>query len=262
MGESASHALIDSHCHLDLPEFDQDIDDVINRATNEGVVRFLVPGTSIKGWSRQCALAAQYPQVDIALGIHPWFIDKQQRPEETVLEQMLADAPEALVAVGEMGLDAAIDMAMEQQISWFERQLHIARDAHLPVIVHHRRSHHLILQSIKRTKFLHGGVIHAFSGSRELAEQYIQAGFMLGIGGTITYERAQKTRDTVTALPLASLLLETDAPSMPMCGRQGQRNEPGFLPTVASALAELQSCSLQDVCEQTSQNYLRCFKYN
>ena len=262
MGQSASHALIDSHCHLDLSAFDHDVDDVINRATNEGVVRFLVPGTSVKGWSRQCALAAQYPQVDIALGIHPWFIDTQHRAEDAALEQLLADAPSALVALGEMGLDSAVDVAIEQQIKWFERQLLVARDAHLPVIMHHRGSHHLILRSIKRTKFQHGGVIHAFSGSREVAEQYIQAGFMLGIGGTITYERAQKTRDAVKTLPLVSLLLETDAPSMPMYGRQGQRNEPGFLPTVASALAELQCRSIKDVCEQTTQNYLRCFRYN
>jgi len=163
------------------------------------------------------------------------------------------------VAIGEIGIDGAIDTSLKAQQSLFEAQLEMASEQSLPVILHHHRSHHLLLESIKRSRFTQGGVIHAFSGSEQVARQYIDVGFKLGIGGTITYSRAQKTRQTVANIPLQHLLLETDAPDMPMSGRQGARNEPQFIGEVVAALADLHGITPEAVIEQTTANYFALF---
>ncbi len=251
--------MIDSHCHLDFETFDSDIHNVLSKARQAGVNRFLIPGTTPSGWQRQIMLSQEHPDIDITYGLHPYFLENDNRQNLNALIQHLDNCEVTPVAIGEIGLDASIDIPEKQQIEVLDRQLQLALDKGLPVILHHRKTHHLLLERLKALKFDNGGVIHAFSGSQQVAEEYIEQGFMLGVGGTITYPRASKTRDTVSRVPLSSLLLETDSPDMPMSGRQGKRNEPGYLGQVVSCLSELRGEEEARVIEATSENYHRLF---
>ena len=251
--------MIDSHCHLDLAAFDNDWLQQIEAAKAKGVTRFLVPGTTEAGWDKQLAMTQTVAEIDIAFGLHPYFLPDDAEPVLARLDARLKQSTASLVALGEIGIDASLTTPIQRQQQVFEKQLVMATQYQLPVILHHRKSHHLLIESLKRCRFQYGGVIHAFSGSLEAAKAYTDLGFCIGVGGTITYPRAQKTRQTIAQLPIESLLLETDAPDMPMCGRQGERNAPVYLPDVCQALAELKHTSVEDIDEVTSKNYLSVF---
>lgn len=251
--------MIDSHCHLDFDTFKDDIDSVLARARKAGVRRFLIPGTTPDGWQRQVTLSKRYKDIDVAYGLHPYFLHKDNQSGLQALSEHLSHCDVMPLAIGEIGLDATVDIPEKEQLSVLDTQLEMAKDAGLPVILHHRKTHHLLLERLKAMKFENGGVIHAFSGSQQVAEDYIDRGFMLGVGGTITYTRAQKTRETFKSVPLSSLLLETDSPDMPMSGRQGKRNEPAFIRQVLSSLSELRDEDEQRLIDVTSANYSRLF---
>ncbi|MCU7555749.1 TatD family hydrolase [Alteromonas sp. ASW11-19] len=254
--------MIDSHCHLDFDDFTDDISEVLERARNQGVTRFLIPGTTPSGWQRQCQLHGQHDDIDIAFGLHPYFLQQDNEQALGSLEQQLAHAADQAVAVGEIGLDATVDVPEKEQIAVLDRQLSLAKEARLPVILHHRKTHHLLLARLKATGFDQGGVIHAFSGSKEVADAYRDHGFLLGIGGTVTYSRAKKTRATVAAMPVSALLLETDSPDMPVCGYQGKRNEPVRVTDVAAELAAIRDCAVNEIDAATTNNYQRLFSSN
>lgn len=251
--------MIDSHCHLDFDVFDDDLTHVIERAGEQGVSRFLVPGTTPNGWQKQLQVAERFEHVDIAFGLHPYFPDFLTNSNVDKLQVMLDTHRESVCAVGEIGLDKTVDMPLSQQEDIFSRQLELAQTCELPVILHHRKTHHLLIKHLKACNFSFGGVIHAFSGSKQIAQEYIDMGFCLGIGGTITYERAHKTREAVKTLPLSAMLLETDSPDMPLCGYQGQRNTPIKIPQVAESLAHLLDTDVETVGHQTDANYRRLF---
>ena len=175
----------------------------------------------------------------------------------------LSSAQGCFSAIGETGLDGHIPVDMNVQKQVLHAHLDIADSFGLPVILHHRKSHHLLFEALKASSFEGRGVIHAFSGSTDVAKRYIDRGFCLGIGGTITYERAKKTKDTVTYLLRnhpESILLETDAPDMPMSGRQGQPNMPHYLTDVVAALSGLSEIEPNEIKTITSANYARLFK--
>ena len=229
-----------------------------------GVTRILVPGTQASKWQRQLDLclahqSCQSTILDCSLGIHPYFLDTYQEDQLKQLEKLVRDNQATVVAIGEIGLDFAIPVPADVQIKVFERQLALAIDFDLPVIIHHRKSHNEIIARLKRFRPSRGGVIHAFSGSQQEAETYLELGFLLGVGGTITYPRAVKTRTTLSQVPLTSLVLETDAPDMPINGRQGQRNSPEYLPEVLSHLSELRQQSKEKIRKVTSENFMRMF---
>ncbi len=251
--------MIDSHCHLDLPVFNEDWQEVIGAAKQQGVERFLVPGTTVAGWARQTDMSMKSPELDIAFGLHPYFLPDDAESALQQLDSLLQQPLSALVAVGEIGIDATLDTSVKKQQQLFESQLSLASHYQLPVILHHRKSHHLLIESLKRCRFQHGGVVHAFSGSPEVANAYIALGFVIGVGGTITYPRAQKTRQTVASLPLDRILLETDAPDMPLQGRQGKRNSPVFLPEICLALAELKQTPATHIDTVTTNTYNALF---
>lgn len=258
--------MIDSHCHLDLPKLFTRADSVLDNASKNGIKRILIPGTTPQGWCRQQALVKQNASevaLDIAFGIHPYFLqtcDLEHALSE--LRTLLSKSPQ-VIAIGEIGLDTAIDCPLDTQQRAFASQLALAEQFELPVIMHHRKSHHLLLGALKQHQFNRGGVIHAFSGSVEVAMQYLERGFYLGVGGTITYPRGSKTRKTLKAIfPEFSdrLLLETDAPDMPMCGRQGMVNEPAYLGEVVSCLSNLLEIDSSEVVNLTTKNYQSLFQ--
>lgn len=256
--------MIDSHCHLDLPAFDGDRSEVIANCKALGIDRLLVPGLSLSQFNTLLAMKSQYDDVDIALGCHPYFLEELSLAALSSQMSELALAAKQnsknIVAIGECGLDGSLSLSMAYQEKVLQCQIQIAKDIGKPLILHHRQSHNQLIRLLKIEKFTLGGVIHAFSGSEQIAKTYIDLGFLLGVGGTITYQRAVKTRATIANIDLKHLLLETDAPDMPVFAHQGKRSSPERLPLIAQALAELHCCTVSEVITLTTNNYHRLFK--
>ncbi len=252
--------LFDTHCHFDFDEFAHSFSDELEQAQSAYVERILIPSVGQMNWLRVRKLAAQYPSnVSYALGFHPYFLDSFSDTQIDELEQLLSQKDPACVAVGECGLDGVVDVDASLQEHVFSAQLDLAEQAHLPVILHSRKTHNRLLQIIKSHRFSQGGVLHAFSGSTQQAKQFIDLGFKIGVGGVITYPRANKTRQAITALPIEALVLETDAPDMPLCGLQGQANHPKYLGKVLDELATLRGADKAEMAEQLWINSVSVF---
>jgi len=249
--------LVDSHCHLDAPEFALDREAVIQRAVAAGVAGQIVPAISAEGWPALKEVCASGYGLFPAYGLHPMFLSKHMPEHLNQLGDWLGR--EAPVAVGECGLDYFVEeLDQAQQRFYFDGQLALARDFDLPVIVHARRAVDAVIAAIKRVGGLRG-VIHSFSGSPEQASQLWQLGFMLGIGGPVTYERANRLRTLVAEMPLDYLLLETDAPDQPDSQHRGQRNEPSRLSFVCETVAALRGVPAEDLANATTANAQRLF---
>ncbi|MFD2179843.1 TatD family hydrolase [Veronia pacifica] len=253
---------IDSHCHFDFPPFEQDPDNWLKTVKSAGIAKLIVPSVAVSNWERIEKLAQQSNDVLYALGLHPVWQDEHQEQDLLLLEQRLRACPSQCVAVGECGLDFALpDARREWQLTLLERQLALATELDLPVILHCRKAHNELLQMLNRFPSVRG-VIHAFSGSYELGMNYVRRGLYLGIGGTITYPRANKTRQAVAKLPLESMLLETDSPDMPIYGHQGKPNSPEKLIDIACVLAELKSTTVDNIAHKSFHNVQILFSLN
>ncbi|OFS97334.1 DNAase [Stenotrophomonas sp. HMSC10F06] len=244
--------LIDSHCHLDAGEFDADRAEVIARARTAGVFAQVVPAVTAASWPglrEACRLA---DGLHSAYGLHPMFLD-QHRPEH--LDELRAWLErERPCAVGECGLDFFVEgLDPDTQQHYFLGQLRLAREFDLPVIVHARRAVDAVIAAIKQIGGLRG-VVHSFSGSPEQARQLHQLGFLIGLGGPLTYDRAQRLHRLVANMPLEQLLLETDAPDQPDAGIRGERNEPARLPVILEAVARLRGEPAAVIASQTTAN--------
>lgn len=249
--------LYDSHCHLDASEFDPDREQVLARARAAGVTRQLVPAVDRASWPKIRSLCAADPGLRPAYGLHPMFLDRHQPGDLEELAEWLAREHPA--AVGECGLDFFVEgLDPEAQRSYFQRQLELAREFDLPVVLHARRAVDEVIASLRRVGGLRG-VVHSWSGSEEQARQLFGLGFHLGIGGPVTFERAQRLRRTVASMPLEWLLLETDAPDQPDAAHRGERNEPARLPNVLAVVAELRGQDPADIAAATSANAERLF---
>nr|MDT0252697.1 TatD family hydrolase [Endozoicomonas sp.] len=262
-------ALFDSHCHLNFPVFDQDREQVLASAAASGVTAICIPATKFSEWpsliTESAKLAKERPlNLVIALGLHPWFLSEHTHDHLIALDQLLQQQPPSVVAIGETGLDFFDRTISAQQktiqIELFTGHVELACRHQLPLIIHSRKSHDDVLKVLRTFKPERGGIIHAFSGSEQQAQQYLNLGFKLGFGGGITYPRATKTRHLAAIMPMDSIVLETDAPDMPLNGFQGERNEPGRVKLVAECLAELRGESLMEVAESTSQNCRELFR--
>lgn len=247
--------MIDSHCHLDFPCFDADRQQILVNCQAKNIRTILIPGTQASAWDRQISLCNDNPQLMFALGLHPYFLAHFQEEHISHLGDLLLANKEQVRAVGEIGLDFVIEVDKGLQQGVFERQLQLAELHKLPVILHHRQSHNQIIRTLKGFPVSRGGVVHAFSGSLHEAKTYIELGFKLGIGGTITYTRAKKTREVIAHVPLSCLLLETDAPDMPPMGLQGQRNTPENLGLILEALQDLRDEPLELISQACEQNF-------
>ncbi|QOW20862.1 TatD family hydrolase [Lysobacter ciconiae] len=249
--------MVDTHCHLDAPEFDPDRTAVIERALAAGVTRQVVPATIAAGWPGLRDVCASREGLHPAYGLHPMFLDAHRREHMAQLEQWIEREKPA--AVGECGLDFYIpDPDRDEQAWYFDAQLKLARDFDLPVIVHARRAVDQVIAAIRRIGNLRG-VVHSFPGSQQQAEILWEHGFMLGIGGPVTYERARRLRRIVATMPLEWLLLETDAPDQPDAAHRGKRNEPARLTHVLDTIAGLREIAPQELAAATSANAERLF---
>jgi len=246
---------VDTHCHFDFPPFVGDEAASLARAAAAGVEKIIAVGVSADRFAGVLALAAQHDAVYAALGMHPMAIAEHGEPQLAALEQHLKARPPKLVAIGEIGLDLFIDNPQfERQQALLDAQLRLARDYDLPVILHSRRTHDKLALHLRRIALPRRGVVHGFAGSEQQALAFIRAGYSIGVGGTITYQRASKTRNTLARLPLSALLLETDSPDMPLQGFQGQPNRPERVKEVWQALCELRPESPEQIAEILRQN--------
>ena len=249
--------LFDSHCHLDAPEFDPDRAAVIERARNAGVSSQVVPAVTAASWPKLRDVCTLAPGLHAAYGLHPMFL-AEHRPEHL---QQLGDwlQRESPCAIGECGLDFYVEgLDPDSQRYYFQGQLQLARTFDLPLIVHARRAVDEVILRIRRVGGLRG-VVHSFSGSAEQARQLWELGFMIGLGGPLTYTRANRLRSLVTQMPLEYLLLETDAPDQPDADIRGQRNEPARLTRILATVAELRQQPAEEIAAQTTANARRLF---
>jgi len=243
---------IDSHCHLDFSEFDTSRNETLRQARAAGVNDIVIPGVTADAWSSLLNLVESDQNLHAALGLHPCFMAKHTQADLKRLESLLAT--EQVCAVGEIGLDLFIPEAnLEQQLLYLQAQLALAKQFNLPVLLHVRKAHDQMLKQLRSIKLEQGGIVHAFSGSEQQARQYLDLGFKLGLGGTVTYERAKKVRRFVQELPLESFVLETDSPDMPLDGYQGEINQPAQVRKVAEVIAELRQIPVEEVAAITTQ---------
>jgi len=252
--------LIDSHCHFDLSAFDTDRAEVLARCQAKGITRLIIPAIEAKTWQSLLSLCQQNNGLYAALGLHPMFLATHSEPDLLQLEELLKTQRNQVIAVGEIGLDYFLpDLDKGRQQVLFEAQLVLAQKNDLPVILHVRKAHDQVLSTLRRLA-VRGGIVHAFSGSRQQADQYIELGFKLGFGGSLTYERAKKIRRLATELPLTAMVLETDAPDMPIAGHQGERNSPEYVAKILSELVSLREQPAELIATQTTENVKRVFR--
>lgn len=258
-------ALVDTHCHLDAPEFAGDATDVRRRAAQAGVSHCLIPAVRTDAFEAVRALAHQGGD-SYALGIHPLFTPQAEDADLDVLDRALKQHADdsRLVAVGEIGLDHFVPgLDPRRQEFFYREQLRLARRHGLPVVLHVRRSADQLLRHLRELPVR--GIAHAFNGSEQQAREFIRLGFKLGFGGAVTYERALQLRRLAATLPLSALVLETDAPDIPphwlyrtaeerASGMPQGRNEPAELPAIARVVADLRGVPVEEVMEATTRN--------
>lgn len=258
---------IDTHCHLDAAEFAGEESQVRRRAAMAGVRRCVIPAVEVRNFTAVQALAHVHGDA-YALGIHPLYVERAQPQDDlAALDQALRNARDdaRLVAVGEIGLDFFVPGLDGERQAWFYReQLRLAVLHGLPVILHVRRSADALLRELRRSDVA-GGIVHAFNGSWQQACQFVDRGFKLGFGGTLSHDRSTQIRRLARELPLDAVVLETDAPDMPprwlyrtaqerADGTPQGRNEPAELPRIGSVLAELRGLEPAAVAEATARN--------
>ncbi len=253
--------MIDTHCHFDFPPFSDDPHLWLENAKQAGVEKLIIPSVKQETWRYIKQLSASSEMLYYSLGLHPVWIAEHQEIDLEILEKELIKATPFCVAIGEIGLDFSKENAQkEKQSAYLSKQLALAEHYQYPVILHCRKAQNELLQILNKFPRVRG-VLHGFSGSEQIGLAFIKRGFLLGIGGSITYPRANKTRQAVAALPLSSLVLETDAPDMPLYGCQGKPNTPEALLVIAKTLAVLKNQSIEKIIKTTSKNALQCFSF-
>lgn len=254
--------LIDTHTHLDFPDFDPDRRELLTAAAAAGVERMVVLGVYEANWQRVWDLVKAEPALHAAFGLHPVYLDQHQPEHLTALGDWLTrlHGDLQLCAVGEFGLDYYLaELDRERQQALFEAQLRLAADFDLPALLHVRRSHAAVIATLKRFKLPRGGIIHAFAGSYEEAREYLRLGFRLGLGGAATWPQALRLHKVLPRLPLESVVLETDAPDMAPAMFPGVRNSPVHLPEIARALAGIMGVEVEVLAEVSTRNACELF---
>ncbi|MBE9516381.1 MAG: TatD family hydrolase [Proteobacteria bacterium] len=244
--------LIDTHCHIDVAEFDTDRAAVLRACRQQGVTNIVVPAIQRSSWDQLLALCEHESGLHPALGLHPLYLDRHSESDLEDMERYLDS--NKIIAVGEIGLDYyKVELDRDKQQFLFEAQLAIALKHKLPVLLHVRKAHDQVLATLKRIG-VNGGIAHAFNGSLQQAHHYIDMGLKLGFGGTMTYAHSSKIRRLAKEVPLESIVLETDAPDMTVASHHGERNSPAYLPECLSALAEIRHMPEDELANQLQIN--------
>lgn len=259
----AGEELIDTHCHLDMEAYSDDLEAVLSRSRRAGVSRIVTVGIDRESSEKAIRLAETCDGVYATVGVHPHNVqDFSDEGDYDVLRLLCRH--EKVVAYGEIGLDYVKDYApIPLQKEHFARQLSLAGEFSLPVVIHDREAHADILDMLKAAApFTAGGVMHCFSGDAEYAREVLDFGFLISIPGVVTFSKAEVLQDAVRNIPLSSLILETDGPFLAPVPHRGRRNEPSYLIHTAQMVADLKGISLAEVARQTTQNAIRLFSLN
>ncbi len=249
--------LIDSHCHLDLEPLKSGLPQFLQEAGTAGVLAFVVPGVHPGGWEGISAISREDPRVLPAYGIHPMHAGEVT---DTILDRLL-ELSATGAAIGETGLDPAYAVPLELQERAFREQLRIAVSCGLPVLVHCRRTFQRVEKILREERADRvGGIMHAFSGSVEMAREFIRLGFGISISGTVTWNHAVKPLNIARKLPLEHLVLETDAPDMTPQRYRGRFNRPAWITETAERVAEIRGITRDEVARKTSENVRRILR--
>ena len=254
--------LVDSHCHLDFPDFTKDLDDVVKRALDNNVSHFLNICTHISKFDQVRNVTERYKDImHCSIGIHPHEADKEQELNAEFLIEM-SNKDNKIVAFGETGLDFYYDNSpREIQEKQFRTHIQASRETGLPIIIHTRNADEKTSQILEEEmeKGTFTGVIHCFSSGKKLAEKAVELGLYESLSGIITFKKSDELRDIVTDLPLKNLLVETDAPFLAPVPNRGKRNEPAFVHNTARKLAEIHNKTFEEVAKQTTNNFFSLF---
>jgi len=254
--------LVDSHAHLEMPEFKKDLEAVIQRAKESGVEYIFTVGTEKKDWRRALEITHSHPTVFAILGVHPHNVTEIDDQTYPILKGLCQD--ETVKAYGEIGLDFFRNLSPRDiQLKRFREQIGLARELGLPIVVHDREAHQETLEILKSEKADEcGGIIHCFSAGYEMAKECMDMGFYISIPGSITFKNAEGFREIVKKVPLESLLVETDAPFLTPEPFRGKRNEPSYVRHTAQKVAEVKGISFERVAEVTTENALTVYGVN
>jgi TatD DNase family protein len=250
--------LIDTHCHLDFSQFDPDRDAVIQRARDAGVSYFVNIGSTLDSSNAACELAVKHKEVYAGVGVHPHDADSFNYETEDRLKKLAVKSK--VVAIGETGLDYFRNLSSEaHQLHAFNRQIKLAKDLNLPLVVHCRQAEAQVMQVLKTVMPIRA-VIHCFSGDESFLRECLDSGFFISFTCNITYKKAQGLRDMVRFTPLEKLMLETDAPYLSPEGFRGKRNEPMQIKLLAEAVSLIKGVSVEEIADKTTENAKEFFK--
>ncbi|WP_313346094.1 TatD family hydrolase [Sedimentibacter sp.] len=252
--------LIDSHAHLDDGRFDNDRTEIINKLKDNGIELFLNPGADLETSKKAVKLADEYSFIYAAVGCHPH--DSKYMNDDTMNVFRELSKNENVIGIGEIGLDYYYDNSdRETQKIWFREQIRLANELDMPYIVHDRDAHEDLFKIMKEeAKSNMRGVLHCYSGSVEMAKEFIKLGFYISLAGPVTFKKAKTPKMVAKEIPLDKLLIETDSPYLTPEPYRGKRNEPKFVRHVAEEIANIRNVSLDVIIESTNQNFKRLFR--
>lgn len=252
-------AYFDTHCHLNHESFSGDLEQVISDAGLVGVNYFVVPGWDTESSKKAVELSTKYPNIFAAVGIHP--TDWQKADDQAIEEISKLALDPHVVAIGEIGLDFHHDPEhKEEQSELLFKMLNISEDVHKPVLIHSRESIDTLKVLLSKRKICNRpGILHAFEGNLSQAQEFIEMGFLLGVGGPLTYKNSKDKQEVFTKIPAESIVLETDAPYLPPTPFRGKRNVPAYLPLVGTKLAELRIPETKNILGCVFQNSYKMF---
>ena len=252
--------LIDSHAHLEMPEFKRDLEAVIQRAKESGVEYIFTVGTEKKDWSRALEIANSHPSIYAILGVHPHNAKEIDDHTYPTLKELCQNGK--VKAYGEIGLDFFRNLSPRDiQLKRFREQIGLAKELRFPIVVHDREAHQETMEILRSEKAEEcGGIIHCFSGDYEMAKVCIDMGFYISVPGSVTFKNSEDLREIVKRIPLESLLVETDAPFLTPEPFRGKRNEPSYVRYTAQKVAEIKKVSFDKVAEATTENAMRVYR--
>jgi TatD DNase family protein len=254
--------LIDSHCHLDMDTYRNDLDTILEQAHHNHIRAIITIGIDIQSSQQAISLAKQHNMIKATIGIHPHDVGNIHPQTLNILADLAEKNRSYVVGYGEIGLDYTKNYAPPDiQRRHFCSQLALAKDLHLPVIIHDRDAHDDILRILQQAApFPSGGVMHCFSGDIKLAQKVLDLGFKISISGVVTFKNAAELQAVAQLIPLSAILLETDGPFLTPVPWRGKRNEPAFLLHTAQKIAELREISINEIARQTSANTIKLFQ--
>lgn len=255
--------LIDTHCHLDMNNYSEDIQDVLDNAYSNGVRCVVTIGIDLASSKEAAKLAKRYPMVKATAGVHPHDVSNLTKDDLNAISAMIDRHQEEIVGYGEIGLDYVKQYSpQDTQIQAFKDQLSIAKNFDLPVVIHDREAHEDILNILRQfAPFDKGGIMHCFSGDVEYAKKVLDLGFHISIPGIVTFKNAAELREVAKEVPAEALLLETDGPFLAPVPYRGKRNEPLYLLYTAQEIAQIRGITIEEIARITTANAEKLFDF-